>query len=122
MCDNHSSAGEGFAVLHARITGLEGASGLEAVLVQPADGGPPQRIPARAVFVQTGRRAAFGFLPDGPTRDEAGCLIVDDALQCSLPGLFAAGEARSGFPRTLAAAMADGRRSAVSARTLLNGR
>jgi thioredoxin reductase (NADPH) len=113
---------EGFVVFHGRITGLEGESGLETAMVQPADEGPARRVPARAVFVQTGRRPALGFLQDTAARDADGRLITDDTLQCSLHGVFAAGEARSGFPRTLVAAMADGRRTAVSARILLNGR
>lgn len=116
------SVGEGCAVFNGRITGLEGASGLEAVLVQPASGGPSQRIPARAVFVQTGRRPALGFMPVAVALDEDGRLIADEVRQCNLPGLFAAGEARAGFPRTLAAAMADGRRSAAAALAMLSDR
>ena len=116
------SADDGFAVFHGRITGLEGVSGLEAVLVQPGSGGLPQRIAAHAVFVQTGRRPALGFLPDDVDRADDGRLIVGETQQSSLPALFAAGEARSVFPRTLAAAMADGRLAAASVRAMLNGR
>ncbi len=111
---------EGFAVIQGRITALEGASGLEAALVQPAAGGAPLRLLARAVFVQTGRRPALGFVPNALARDQDGRLITDAALQCSLPGLFAAGDARAGSPRTLAAAMADGRQAAASANATLN--
>ncbi len=40
-------------------------------------------------------------------------------LQCSMPGLFAAGDARAGADRTLARAMEDGRRAAASAHAML---
>jgi thioredoxin reductase (NADPH) len=116
------TAGQGFAVLHGHVVGLEGASGLEAALVQPASGGPTRRMQVRAVFVQIGRRPGLDFLPDDLARDEDGRLIADETLQCSRPGVFAAGEARSGFPRTLVAAMADGRRAAASVRAILGGR
>lgn len=101
----------GVAVIPGRITGLEGTNGLEAVLVQQV-GAAPLRLPARAVFVQDGRRPALGFAPPDLACDAAGRLVTDEALRCGLPGLYAVGEARAGFPSTLAAAMADGRRVA----------
>lgn len=110
---------EGVTVIQGRITALEGASGLDSVLVQPDAGGAPQSLPTSVVFIQTGRRPALGFAPDGLARDPDGRLVTDAALQCSLPRLFAAGDARSGAPRTLAAAMAEGRRAAGSARDAL---
>jgi thioredoxin reductase (NADPH) len=108
-----------FAVIRGRIIGLEAASGLEAVLVQSGGSGAPRRVPARAVFVQTGRRPALDFAPELLTRDEQGRLVTDLALQTNLPRLFAAGDARAGAPRTVAAAMTEGRRAAESARVTL---
>ncbi len=107
--------GECFAVLHGRITALEGASGLDAVRVQPEGGGADLRLPVRAVFVQTGRRPVLGFAPASLACDEEGRLVTDPALRCSLPGLFAAGDARAGAARTVAEAMADGRAAARAA-------
>lgn len=103
----------GVAVIPGRVTGLEGKAGLEAVLVQQL-GAAPKRLPARAVFVQDGRRPALGFASAELARDAAGRLVVDDALRCGPPGLLAVGEARAGFPSTLAAAMEDGRRAAAA--------
>jgi len=110
---------DGVTVMQGRITALEGAAGLDSVLVQPDAGGAPQNLPTRVVFIQTGRRPALGFAPDGLARDPDGSLVTDTALQCSLPRLFAAGDARSGAPRTLAAAMAEGRRAAGAVRDAL---
>lgn len=109
-----------FAVIRGHIIGLEAASGLEAVLVQPSGGAASRRLPARAVFVQTGRRPALDFAPEILTRDEQGRVVTDLALQTNLPRLFAAGDARAGAPRTLAAAMAEGRRAAEAARVTLS--
>ncbi len=110
---------EGVTVIQGRITALQGASGLDSVLVQPDAGGAPQSLPARGVFIQTGRRPALGFAPAGLARGPDGRLLTDAALQCSLPRLFAAGDARAGASRTLAAAMAEGRRAAGSVQDAL---
>lgn len=104
---------EGITVLPGHVAALEGTAGLDAVTVRGADGAA-QRVPARAVFVQAGRRPALGFAPEALARDAAGRLVTDDALRCSMPGLFALGDARSGAARTLAAATAEGRRVAAA--------
>ena len=106
---------DGFAVVAGRIVGLDGAAGLDAVTVQPADGSAPVRLPTQAVFVQTGRRPDLAFAPRGLACDPDGRLVTDATGQTGLPGLFAAGDARAGTDRTLATAMADGGRAAASA-------
>lgn len=98
----------GVTVLPGRVTALAGDAGLEAVEVTQA-GAAPQRLPARAIFIQVGRGPALGFAPADLTRAPDGRIAVDESLRCSIPGLFAVGEARGGFPSTLKAAMEDGR-------------
>jgi thioredoxin reductase (NADPH) len=105
----------GATVIAGVVTGLEGDAGLEAVLVQPI-GNAALRLPARAIFVQHGRRPALEFAPADLARDADGPLVTDAALRCGLPGLLAIGEARAGFARTLAAAVEDGRRAAATLR------
>ncbi len=105
---------EGVGVLEGRIVALEGRSGLDTVVVEPAGGGTLRRLSARAVFVQSGRRPPLGFVPDELVRDATGRLIVDADLRTSLRGLFAVGEARAGSDRTIPGAAADGRRAAAS--------
>jgi len=103
----------GVTVLAGRIAGLDGAGGLEAVAVRPADGGPPLRLPARAVFVQTGRRPALDFAPPELARDDDGRVLADETGRTNLPCLFVAGDARAAAPRTLAGARCDGKRAAA---------
>jgi thioredoxin reductase (NADPH) len=119
QADAPPPAAEAFAVIRGRITALEGVSGLEAVLVQ-VDGGATRRLPARAVFVQTGRRPALALAPEILARDPAGRVVTGTALQTNMDGLFAAGDVRAGTPGTLAAAMAEGRRAAEAARAMLS--
>jgi thioredoxin reductase (NADPH) len=108
-------ASDGFTVISGRIVALEGARGLDAVTVQPDDGSAPKRVTTQAVFVQTGRRPAGGFALQGLACGPDGRLVTDDARQTSLPGLYAAGDARTGAERTLGFAMEDGRRAAAGA-------
>jgi thioredoxin reductase (NADPH) len=103
----------GVAVIPGRVTALQGATGLEAVQVVQA-GAAPKRLPARAIFIQVGRRPALDFAPADLARAPDGRIAVDGSLRCSMPGLLAVGEARGGFPSTLKAAMEDGRIAAAA--------
>jgi thioredoxin reductase (NADPH) len=86
----------GVTVIEGRVTALHGEGGLQAVLVGT------HTLPARAIFVQCGRRPALGFAASLP-RDAEGHLPFNPA-----PRLFAAGGIRAGGPALLAAVMADG--------------
>jgi thioredoxin reductase (NADPH) len=101
-------------VLDGRIVAMDGTPGLTAVTVRLASG-EAVTIATEVVFIQTGRRPGLGFAPDALARDDDGRLVADDGGCASLPHLFAAGDARAGSPRTLAAAMRDGRGAASSA-------
>ena len=109
---------DGFTVLPGRITALRGAPALQAVIIT-ADDHQSVRLPAQAVFVQSGRRPSVDFVAQALARDPDGRLITTADLQCSLPNLFAAGDARAGNGRTLISAMEDGRHAAASARAAL---
>jgi thioredoxin reductase (NADPH) len=107
-----------YQIIPGRITALHGTPGLEAVTITP-DHGAACRIETPVVFIQIGRRPALGFAPVDLTLDADGRVVTDAVLRTRMPGLFAAGDVRAGATRTLAGAMADGRRSAASARALL---
>jgi thioredoxin reductase (NADPH) len=113
-------AADGIVVVPGRIIALDGAPVLEAVIVVPRDSIEPLRLSAQAVFVQTDRRPALGFLRPASARDPGGRLMANTDLQCDMSGLFVAGDARAGSDRTLASAMEDGRRAAASAHAMLD--
>ena len=104
----------GVTVLQGHVAALEGAQGLDSILVRPESGGE-QRIETQVVFVQTGRRPGLAFALAALERDAGGRVIADEHGRTNLPGLFVAGDARTGSPRTLQAAMEDGRRAALAA-------
>ena len=98
----------------ARITGrivdLEGANGLEGVVVE--SGGQRKTIPASAVFVYIGQSPAAEFLPDSLARDTMGHIVVDAEGRTSVPTVYAVGDVRAGTRPYLNEAVADGERAA----------
>ena len=56
-----------------------------------------------------------GFLPEGVARDASGAVRVDEMLESSVPGLYAAGAARSGYPGQVANAVGEGTAAAIAA-------
>ena len=105
----------------------EDEEGLAAVVVRSADG-PRERLPARSLFLCLGGEPRTGWTAGGgPRTDAAGFiltgpdLLVDGrrpegwplardplALETSVPGLFAAGDARHGSVKRVAGAVGDG--------------
>jgi thioredoxin reductase (NADPH) len=110
---------EGITIIQGHIQALEGANGLDAVLVQSADG--LQRIATQAVFIQTARRPATDFVPPTLQRAADGHIVTNGTHETNLPNLFAAGNARAGVPHTLRFAIEDGRQAAHAALAKLAG-
>jgi thioredoxin reductase (NADPH) len=94
------------------IVGLEGANGLESVVVETD--GQRKSIPASAVFVYVGQSPAAEFLPDSLARDAAGHIVVDAEGRTSAPTVYAVGDVRAGTRPYLNDAVADGERAAKS--------
>jgi thioredoxin reductase (NADPH) len=107
-------ADDGVVALSGRITALEGENGLTAVQVQPEDGSAPVRLPAEAVFVQANRQPNLSFVTEHLARDRDGFIVTRHPGQCSLQGLFAAGDVCSEQGPKVASAIASGRAAAAS--------
>ncbi|GEM_PF-6425709 len=71
------------------------------------------------VFVFIGLRPNTAFLQGIVTLDESGFIVTDAGLQTSMPGLFAAGDARVGSTKQVAAAAGEGAAAALAIRTYL---
>jgi thioredoxin reductase (NADPH) len=114
--------------LHTEVRELCGSGALEADVVEDTHTGERQRLPARALFVFIGADPHTGWLGGRIALDEGGYVLTgidacddetlaargaDDghrplALETSLPGVFAAGDVRSGSVKRVAAAVGDG--------------
>lgn len=82
--------------------------------------GVKTEFPTDGVFVFVGLRPVTMFLKDsGVEFDEIGFVKTDDKLQTSVPGIFAAGDVRSGATMQIASAVGEGASAALSIREYL---
>jgi thioredoxin reductase (NADPH) len=112
--------------LHSVVEELEGDGGrLQAVVVRDLESDERTRLPARDLMVFIGGDPSTTWLPDSVTRDKGGYVVTgpearrtaqsEDAvehvplmLETSLPGVFAAGDVRSGSVKRVASAVGEG--------------
>ena len=94
----------------SEIAALHGEDGhLDAVTLK--DG---ERLPFSFLFLFLGARPCTEWLDDTVARDEDGFILTgaaanaDDLLETSIPGVFAAGDVRSGSTKRCATAVGEG--------------
>jgi thioredoxin reductase (NADPH) len=94
----------------SEIAALHGADGhLEAVRLTSGE-----RVPFSFLFLFLGARPCTEWLGDGVDRDENGFILTgtdaqsDHLLETSVPGIFAAGDVRSGSTKRCATAVGEG--------------
>jgi thioredoxin reductase (NADPH) len=99
------------------IRGQERVRGI--VVGDPGGAGGTREIPCEGVFIFVGSEPNTGFLKGAVELDEAGCVVVDKTMAASLPGVFAAGDVRSGSVRQIASAVGDGVTAVLRAEVFL---
>jgi thioredoxin reductase (NADPH) len=88
---------------------LEGDRGrFTGVVARDRDKNETHKFPAAAAFVFIGLKPNDAFLGDTVERDKAGFLVTSPTMETSLPGIFAAGDVRSGSTKQLGSAVGDG--------------
>ena len=127
---------------HCEVRELIGDDALEAVIVEDTETGERRRIDARALFVFIGAEPHTEWLRGAVALDEGGYILTgQDAaaggappegengarrsaqlLETSLPGVFAAGDVRSGSTQRVAAAVGDGAIAVREVHQFLGGR
>ncbi len=85
-------AAAGIAVRKAKVTRLEGAQGLEALVLED-----DERVPVHGLFIALGEASSLDFAYSLGV-ERKGAFIVTDSEHCtSIPGVFAAGDCLGGF-------------------------
>jgi thioredoxin reductase (NADPH) len=88
---------------------LEGDRGrFTGVVARDRDKNETHKFPAAAAFIFIGLKPNNAFLGDTVERDKAGFLVTSPTMETSLPGVFAAGDVRSGSTKQLGSAVGDG--------------
>jgi thioredoxin reductase (NADPH) len=107
--------------MQSRITEFLGSEKLEAVMVENQLTGEHYRLVLDGVFIFIGYEANTDFLKGKCiTLNERGEVLVDQAMQTNISGVFAAGDANAKRYRQITLATADGTIAALSAMEYLN--
>lgn len=99
---------------HTKVLAIEGgADGVTGVRLREGADGGETTLAARAVFPCIGLVPNTAFLGDALALDLEGRIVTDASLCSSMPGVFAAGDIRSGAVAWLAAAAGEGATAAM---------
>jgi thioredoxin reductase (NADPH) len=101
-------------LLHTEVRELVGDHALEAVVVENNQTGEREQLPARDLFVFIGAEPNAAWLGDQLDVDDHGFLLTGSStpaslpLETSRPGVFAAGDVRSGSVKRISSAIGEG--------------
>jgi thioredoxin reductase (NADPH) len=98
----------------------DGSGKLEAVLLEDARSRAVEELRPAGVFVFIGLEPNTGFVRDQVALDDRGLVVTGADFQTSMPGVFAAGDVRSGSTKQLASAVGEGAAAAISIRRFLD--
>jgi thioredoxin reductase (NADPH) len=96
-----------------------GDQGVTGLVLESAATGKRETLDVYGVLVHVGYAPATAYLEGALALDDTGHIAGNEQLSSDVPGVFAAGDIRSGSPRQVAAAVADGKAAAKSARKIL---
>ncbi len=98
---------------------IKGDSEVEALKIKSVKDGSVSEIPVNGVFFYVGLKPNTLNVRCPVDTDEAGFIITDTEMACSIPGIFAAGDIRSKQLRQISTAVGDGALAAYSAQQYL---
>lgn len=100
---------------------IEGEKKVSAVLLKNVKTGDMRRLAAEGVFIFIGHDPNSQLVKGLVAVDPHGYVVTNEALETSVPGIFAAGEVRRGAVRQLVAACGEGCAAALSVQNYLDG-
>jgi thioredoxin reductase (NADPH) len=103
------------------VEGILGSKFVEKVRVNNLKTGHKLDLAVEGVFVNVGSQPATGYLKGIVKLDANGAIVVNQDMQASVAGVFAAGDIRSRSIRQVIGAAGDGAIAAVSAGKYLGG-
>jgi thioredoxin reductase (NADPH) len=104
---------------NSQLTEIKGQKMVESAMVVNNLTRERTEVPVSGVFFYVGNIPNTGFLTDVVELDEAGYVVTDDKLESSMPGIFAAGDARANYLKQVVWAAAEGALAAISAQRYL---
>jgi thioredoxin reductase (NADPH) len=98
----------------------DGSGKLGAVVLRDSETGETEELHPAACFVFIGLDPNTGFVKGVVDLDDRGLIVTGMGLQTSMPGVFAAGDVRSGSTKQLASAVGEGAAAAIGIRQHLD--
>jgi thioredoxin reductase (NADPH) len=98
-----------------------GDNAVNKITIRNIKSGEKTALEVSGVFVAVGFTPNTGYLKGVVAMDAAGSVITNQVMETNVPGIFAAGDIRSGSIRQLVAAAGDGAVAAVTAEKYLSG-
>ncbi|MFC1494539.1 NAD(P)/FAD-dependent oxidoreductase [Thermodesulfobacteriota bacterium] len=102
-----------------KVEAILGEENVEAVEFIERETGNKRKIPLDGVLVQVGMDPNTDYLEGVVPLDEKGQVIVNMMMESEVPGIFAAGDIRSGSPKQVTSAVGDAVIAAVNAEMAL---
>jgi thioredoxin reductase (NADPH) len=90
------------------VVGAEGQKHLERLELQRTDGTERHKVAADGLFVFIGAEPRTQWLEGVVDRDEHGFILANERMETSVPGVFVAGDVRSGSVKRIASAVGEG--------------
>jgi thioredoxin reductase (NADPH) len=106
---------------NVEVVALHGEPKLKAITIQDRATGQTEQITPAGAFVFIGLQPNTGWLPTSIQRDAYGFIETKLNLETSVPGIFAAGDARKGSTKQAASAVGEGATVALMIREYLKG-
>jgi len=97
----------------------DGSGKLGAIELQNSESGETEELHPAGCFVFIGLDPNTEFVKGSIDLDDRGLIVTDMGLQTSMPGVFAAGDVRSGSTKQLASAVGEGAAAAIGIRMYL---
>ena len=94
--------------LNSELTSLLHEDRLTGVRIRNSKTGLVEEIPCDGVFISVGRRPATKLLEGQLELDSSGYILADESTVTAIPGVYAAGDARTKPMRQIVTAVADG--------------
>ena len=98
------------------VEAVEGQQFVEKLMIKNVSSGKKSELPVDGVFVAIGLIPNTGYLKGLAELDGQGMVVVNDHMESSVPGIFAAGDIRHNSIRQVVSAAADGAIAAVNAK------
>ena len=102
-----------------KVEAILGDSQVEAIELVKEEDGQKETLKVDGVLVHVGLDPNTGYLEGVVPLDDQRQIVVNEWMETEVPGIFAAGDIRSGSPRQVVTAVGDGAAAGMSAQRFL---